>query len=75
MSGRPQPPSSAAPAASSFTARDLRLLRRAREISLSQAAQLVGVDASYLSLIERERRPCPPELGLKLLRLLWEQPQ
>lgn len=72
MSGHPH---AAQSAALPFTPRDLRRLRRLQEMPLSRAAQSVGIDPSYLSLIERELRPCPPELGLKLLRLFWGQPQ
>jgi len=64
-------PSSASPIPSPLKQSDLRLLRLARGLSLDDAAKQVGVSSPYLSLIENEKRPLPPQLELKLLRLLW----
>jgi transcriptional regulator with XRE-family HTH domain len=51
--------------------RDLKLLRRASGLSLSDVAGKVGCDASHVSRIERGERPLSPDLELKLLRIFW----
>ena len=47
-----------------------RKLRRQRSISQTQAAEQLGISASYLNLIEHNRRPITLPLLMKMARLL-----
>ena len=51
--------------------RDLRLVRQVRGLSLADVAEQVGIDPSALSRIENGQRPLPPDVAIKLLRILF----
>src|SRR5438874_4729907 len=47
----------------------LRMLRRKEGLSQVQLAERLGISASYLNLIEHDRRPLPATLLIKLAQL------
>jgi transcriptional regulator with XRE-family HTH domain len=63
--------------------RNMKLIRTARDTTLSDLASKVGVTASYLSLVENERRKpslktleaIAHSLGVHTSILLWEKPE
>ncbi|MSO57033.1 MAG: XRE family transcriptional regulator [Acidobacteria bacterium] len=48
----------------------VRALRRAQRVTQSDLARRLGISASYLNLIEHNRRPLPAELLVELARVL-----
>jgi predicted transcriptional regulator/transcriptional regulator with XRE-family HTH domain len=48
----------------------VRALRRAQRITQSELARRLGISASYLNLIEHNRRPLPAELLVELAKVL-----
>lgn len=51
--------------------RDLRLIRKARDLRQADVARRIGVSLTKLSFLENGIDPITPELEVKIVRALW----
>ena len=54
-----------------LTARDFRLIRRARGLTLQQVSEQIGLDPAALSRIEQGKRPLRLRTMVQLVRVLF----